>query len=85
MFHPARPSLMWSSDANARARVNGWLYPVDAVAMRPIRSVTAAIAASRVIGSKTVVTLCSRRCPTARVSAKKTASSLPRSAIRASS
>src|SRR5690606_27351018 len=53
--------------------------------MRPIRSVAAATAVSRVTGSKTVVTLCSTRCPTARPSARKTASSLPRSAMRARS
>ncbi|WP_369689991.1 hypothetical protein [Nocardia puris] len=44
---------------------------------------TVAIAVSRVIGSNTAWVLCSIRGPTARMSAKNTESSVPRSAMRA--
>jgi hypothetical protein len=34
-FQPARPPLMWSSEANRRARLNGELYVELAVPMSP--------------------------------------------------
>ena len=37
MFQPARPPLTWSSEAKRRARLNGSLYVVEAVAISPIR------------------------------------------------
>lgn len=51
MFQPARPLLMWSREANFRARWNGSLKVVETVAMSPMCSVTAAMAESRVSGS----------------------------------
>ena len=54
MFQPARPPLMWSSEPNWRARLNGSVYVVEAVAISPIRLVTAAMAASAVIGSSQI-------------------------------
>ena len=51
MFQPARPLLRWSSEANSRARLYGSEYVVEAVPIRPIRSVTAAIADIQVNGS----------------------------------
>ena len=51
MFQPARPPLRWSSEANSRARLYGSVYVVEAVAIRPIRSVAAASADSQVNGS----------------------------------
>ncbi len=51
MFQPARPLLMWSREANLRARWNGSLKVVETVAMSPMCSVTAAMAESRVSGS----------------------------------
>jgi hypothetical protein len=52
MFHPARPLLTWSREANRRARLYGELYEVDAVAMSPMRSVTPANTVSSVRGSR---------------------------------
>ena len=57
MFQPARPSLIWSSEAKRRATWYGSSKVVDAVAIRPIRSVTIASADSSVIGSNEV-TVC---------------------------
>ena len=51
MFQPARPPLMWSSEAYLRAMWNGSLYVVEAVATRPMRLVTAASADRSVSGS----------------------------------
>ncbi len=84
-FQPARPWLIASSDANRRARLYGDSYVVDAVAIRPIRSVTAAIAASRIVGSRVSGGRRAGLLKSDGLSAKKTESSRPRSAIRASS
>ena len=85
MFQPARPPLMWSSEANLRATWKGSLYVVDAVAISPMWSVTAARAASSVSGSSPPSALCRTLPSRARPSARNTESSLPRSAIVASS
>ena len=52
MFHPARPRLRWSSEANWRARLYGSVKPVETVPISPIRSVPTASADSSVNGSK---------------------------------
>jgi len=54
MFQAARPLLMWSIEANCRARLKGSVYVVEAVAMSPTRLVDTANAASTVIGSSQV-------------------------------
>lgn len=50
-FHPARPRLMWSREANRRATLNGELYVVLSVPTRPMWRVCVATAESRVSGS----------------------------------
>ncbi len=54
MFQPARPPLIWSREAKRRATWNGASNVVEAVATRPIRSVTMASADSSVNGSNEV-------------------------------
>ncbi len=85
MFQPARPPEMWSRLANARARLYGSLNVVEAVAIRPSRSVTPAIAVRRLIGSRPWLARYGVFAIWAGMSAKKTASSLAASAFRASS
>lgn len=80
MFQPARPLEMWSRVANARARVKGSEYVVEAVAISPIRSVRAAIAASSRIGSRASAARFSTLPVTAGMSAKKMASKAAASA-----
>ena len=84
MFQPARPPLTTSSEAKRRARLKGSLYVVDAVAIRPIRLVAIAIAVSSTVGSIAPEGRRPMSPQSTGVSAKKTESSLPRSAIRAS-
>src|SRR3954451_12186104 len=50
-FHPARPPLNLSTDANIRAMLNGAEYVVEAVATRPTLDVCAANADIKVSGS----------------------------------
>src|SRR3954468_4764875 len=87
MFQPARPLEIQSSDANLRAMLYGSLYVVEAVATRPILSVTAASAESNVIGSKLAM-YCAERdtasmfaSRTAGLSARKIIANRPRSAV----
>ena len=80
MFTAARPPLIWSSDAKRRARLYGSLKVVEAVATRPTRSVTAAIAASTTVGSSEFHGRAPASGPMATPSARKIASSVPRSA-----
>jgi len=84
MFQPARPLLSRSSEANFRARLYGSSKVVVAVAIRPIRSVTTAMAVSRSVGSGVSA---GRRATSqsSGPSAKNTESRRPRSAVRARS
>ncbi len=83
-FQPARPPLMVSSVANRRARLYGSSYVVDAVATRPTRSVTAAIAASSSVGSRVSAGRRATELIRDGLSAKNTESMSPRSARTAS-
>ena len=85
-FHPARPLLRWSSEANLRAMMYGCSNVVDAVAISPSRSVTTASAGSSVSGSNEVTvalrfSASTGMFSTARWSAMKKASNLPRSSV----
>jgi hypothetical protein len=84
MFHPARPPLTWSSEAKRRARLYGELYVVDAVAIRPTCSVAVASTVSSVSGSITPAGRCATSPHSAGLSARKSESKVPRSAVRAS-
>ena len=86
MFQPARPPLMWSSEAKRRAMWNGASKVVEPVAIRPICSVTIASADSSVNGSNDVTvwlrfSASIGMLSTARWSAMKKASNLPRSSV----
>ncbi|MCY1382696.1 hypothetical protein D9M69_707460 [compost metagenome] len=79
-----RPPEIWSSEATRRAAWNGVKNVLDTVLIRPMRVVARAMAAMVVSGSRY------QRGPSPMLStdwpsAKKMASSLPRSALRASS
>ena len=50
-FQPARPWLIWSSEANRRAVLNGELYVELSVPTSPMYRVCTATAASSVNGS----------------------------------
>ncbi|MNV74857.1 hypothetical protein D3C71_1681090 [compost metagenome] len=81
-FQPMRPPEMWSSDATMRAAWKGVKKVLETVLIRPMRVVARAIAAMAVSGSRY------QRGPSPMLSvdwpsAKKMASSLPRSAVRA--
>ncbi len=86
MFQAARPPLMWSSEANRRATWNGASNVVEPVAIRPICSVTMARADRSVNGSNEVTVWLRFSAfigmfSTARWSAMKNASNLPRSSV----
>ncbi len=86
MFQPARPPEMWSRDAKRRATWKGASKVVEAVAIRPMRRVHMASADSKVKGSKEVTVWLRFRASTgmfrtARWSAMKKASNLPRSRV----
>ena len=84
-FSATRPWLMWSTEAKRRARLNGSLKVVEAVPIKPTCSVTAASAVSSTVGSRDW-NGCSGAGPdNATPSERKTASKVPRSAIRAMS
>ena len=83
---PARPREMWSRLASIRAAWNGSQKVLETVVTSPIRSVARASAVSTVSGSS--VQAGPRSTPAVPIdwpSARKSASSRPRSAIRASS
>ncbi len=84
MFQPARPLLIWSMEANCRARLKGSEKLLDAVAIRPMRSVTAAIAGSSVTGSSQMRAPRAASSVCANMSAKKIESNRPASARCAS-
>ncbi len=84
--HPARPPLIWSSEAKRRAMWYGSSKVVEAVAMRPMCSVTIANADRGVSVSKEVAVALRLNAAigmfsTARWSAMKNASKQPRSGV----
>ncbi len=83
MFQAIRPLVTWSAEASRRARLYGSLNVVDAVPISPRCSVAAAIPVSRTVGSSAFHGWIPGSESSDGWSARNSASSVPRSAMRA--